>query len=129
MKFNLHICITVDTEMKRAFDEYTVYEFSDRELVAELCNRLKEARRSCCFSQHDLSEASGVSIASIKRIEAGTAGDLTLGTVIGILRATGLLEGLARLVPELPESPFLNDTADGQRKQCRRAYRRIANGK
>lgn len=121
-----YICIINDTDMKGWFDEYTVYEFSDEEIIGELCKRLKAARRGCCYSQQDLAGLSGVSIASIKRIETGSVKDLNVCTLIKLMRPMGMLEGFANLVPEVPESPFLED-GDGEtkKKYCRKAYRRI----
>ena len=112
--------------MKGWFDEYTVYEFSDEGIIGELCERLKSARRGCCYSQQDLAGLSGVSIASIKRIETGSVKDLNVCTLIKLMRTMGMLEGFANLIPEVPESPFLED-GDGKtkKKYCRKAYRRI----
>jgi transcriptional regulator with XRE-family HTH domain len=114
--------------MQSGFDEYTVRDLSDGEIVGELCKRLKALRRSCCFSQQELSERSGVSIASVKRIETGAAKDINILTIIRLLRAMGMLDGVAGLVPEVPESPFLEDGKTGLlRQRCRKSYRRLGN--
>lgn len=110
--------------MKVAFDRYTIYDFSDEAIILELCGKVRNLRRSCCISQTELAQKSGVSIASIKRIEAGTITDLNVGTLIKILRACGNLEGMADLVPDVPESPFLINQKTGKtRKYCRSSYK------
>ena len=112
--------------MKITFDEYTIYEFSDEEIVHELCRKLKSVRRSCCYSQQDLSELSGVSIASIKRIETASVNDINVGTLIKVMRTTGMLDGFSRLLPDVPESPFMTDRPGEEvRKHCRKSYRSL----
>lgn len=106
--------------MKTPLDRYTIYDFSDEAIVSEICRKVKALRRSCCVSQQEFAERSGVSIASVKRIEAGTIADLNIGTLIKIMRACGVLERFADLVPDVPESPFLTDRKTGtMRKNCK----------
>ncbi|MCF0164387.1 MAG: helix-turn-helix domain-containing protein [Bacteroidales bacterium] len=113
--------------MKKPLDRYTIYDFSNEEIVSEICRKVKALRRSCCFSQQEFAERSGVSIASVKRIEAGTIADLNIGTLIKIMRACGVLEGLADLIPEVPESPFLTDRKSGaKRKNCKSTLKTVA---
>lgn len=110
--------------MKTTFDRYTIYDFSDEAIIHELCGKIRKLRRSCCVSQSEIAQKSGVSIASIKRIEAGTITDLNICTLIKILRACGNLEGMAELIPDVPESPFLIDQKTGKvRKNCRSSYK------
>lgn len=110
--------------MKTTLNRYTIYGFSDEAIVTEICRKVKALRRSCCVSQQEFAERSGVSIASVKRIEAGTISDLNIGTLIKIMRACGVLEGFADLVPDVPESPFLTDSKSGaKRKNCKSNYK------
>lgn len=110
--------------MKTVFDRYTIYDFSDEAIILELCKKIRKLRRSCCMSQTEFAQKSGVSIASIKRIEAGTVTDLNLCTLIKILRACGKLDGMAELIPDVPDSPFLIDPKTGKaRKNCRSSYK------
>lgn len=77
------------------------------------------------MSQTDFATRSGVSVASIKRIESGAVKDLNVVTMIKIMRTAGALEGFADLVPELPESPFMKSPNEGSvRRNCRKTYRR-----
>ena len=110
--------------MKKVFDRYTIYDFSDEAIILVLCEKIRKLRRSCCISQTELAQKSGISIASIKRIEAGTVPDFNICTLIKILRACGKLEGMAELIPDVPESPFLIDPKKGKtRKNCRSSYK------
>lgn len=88
-------------------DEQVIYQISDSEIIGELQRRLAKMRRSCCFSQQKLADLSGVSIATIKRLESGMSPDMSIAVVIRLLRTMTRLEGVGQLVPEVPESPFL----------------------
>lgn len=100
--------------MKRLYDTYTIYEFSDECIVKEICKRVKSIRLSCCFSQQEFADKAGVSIVTIKRIESCKVSDIALSTLLKILRISGTLEGVVGLVPELPDSPFLINEKTGK---------------
>ena len=87
--------------MKKLYDTYSIYEFSDESIVKEICKRVKAIRLSCCFSQQEFADKAGVSIITIKRIESCKVNDITLSTLLKILRISGTLEGVVGLVPEL----------------------------
>ena len=72
--------------MKRLYDTYTIYEFSDECIVKEICKRVKSIRLSCCFSQQEFADKAGVSIITIKRIESCKVSDIALSTLLKILR-------------------------------------------
>jgi len=97
-------------------DEQLIYQVSDAEIIKELQQRLVNMRRSCCFSQKRLSELSGVSVATIKRLETHSSKDLAMTVVIRLLRTMTMLEGVSFLIPEVPESPFLRK-GSGNNKQ------------
>lgn len=111
--------------MKKLFDTYTIYELSDECIIQEICKRVKAIRRSCCFSQQEFADKTGVSIATIKRIESCKVSDIALSTLLKILRVSGTLEGIVGLVPELPKSPFLINEKTGKRIQRISSKRKI----
>lgn len=110
--------------MKRLFDGSFIYEWTDEEIISVICGRLRQLRRSCCLSQTAFAERTGVSLATVKRIESRKVTDLSLRTVIKICRAVGALEGVSDLVPERPDSPFLT-SEKGKRKYCKEKYKDI----
>lgn len=103
--------------MKKIFAKDMIYDFSDDDIIQELCQKLKSIRLSCCFSQQELAEKCGVSIITIKRIESGKANDITMGTLLKIMRVSGTLEGVVDILPDLPASPYLINEKTGQRIQ------------
>ena len=65
---------------------------TNRDVVAELCRRIRARRIELRMSQEDLASAAHIGIATLKRIEAGQPATLT--TTVSLLRALG---GLAQL--------------------------------
>ncbi|MDB5438397.1 MAG: Cro/CI family transcriptional regulator [Caulobacteraceae bacterium] len=91
---------------------------SDEAVLAELGQRLQQARLDQRLTQAQLARAAGVSKRTLERLEDGEAGQLT--NLIRCLRALGRLEDLERLIPEAPINPI--DLLDyGRRAQRRRA--------
>ena len=111
---------------EKLYDTYSIYEFSDESIVKEICKRVKAIRLSCCFSQQEFADKAGVSIITIKRIESCKVNDITLSTLLKILRISGTLEGVVGLVPELPDSPFLINEKTGKRIQRINSKRKMA---
>lgn len=103
--------------MKKAFDKSMIYNFTDDEIIMALCQKVKSIRLSCCFSQQEFADKCGISSITIKRIESGKSKDITLGTLLKIMRVSGTLDGITDLIPDLPESPYLFNDRTGQRIQ------------
>ena len=83
------------------------YECSTPELVRLLGTRFREYRLRCGLTQSEVAERSGVGMTTIHKFENGTAGNLSLSTFLLLLKVVGRLEALDALMPELPESPYL----------------------
>ena len=66
--------------MKRLYDKYTIYQFSDESIITEICKRIKMMRLSCCFSQQEFADKAVVSIITIKRIESYKVNDLSFAS-------------------------------------------------
>lgn len=87
-------------------DALMIYESTDEQILGEIRRRLARMRRSCCLSQEELAQRSGVSIATIKRIEGQAQQDISMSILIKLLRSMTQLEGVGALVPKLPDSPY-----------------------
>ena len=77
---------------------------TDSAVLEELGARLRSARLERNLSQAALAEAAGIGRVTLQRIEEGTTGS-SLPSLIRILRALDLSDGLDRLVPEPTPSP------------------------
>jgi transcriptional regulator with XRE-family HTH domain len=76
----------------------------DEDVLAELGARLERVRLERNVTQRELAAAAGVGRKAVQRIEAGES--ITLTSLVRMLRALGLLEGLERLIPATTPSPI-----------------------
>ena len=90
-----------------------IYDYMDnlsyttnQDIIALLCQRLKEYRLAARISQREMAEKSGVSLTTISHLEQGMNRNITLNNFISILRVLGLEQRLSELLPELPVPPM-----------------------
>ena len=102
MDISLYIC-----------EEIAIYRYMDnlsyttnQDIIALLCQRLKEYRLAARISQREMAEKSGVSLTTISHLEQGVNRNLTLNNFISLLRVLGLEQRLSELLPELPVPPI-----------------------
>lgn len=88
---------------------------SDRELLAELGRRLRDARLERNLSQEELAERAGVGRVTVQRMETGKSSSLI--SFVRALRALDLLGGLERLLPGPAPSPIDELERRGRRRQ------------
>ena len=79
---------------------------TNQDIIALLCQRLKEYRLAARISQKEMAEKSGVSLTTISHLEQGVNRNLTLNNFISLLRVLGLEQRLSELLPELPVPPI-----------------------
>ncbi len=88
---------------------------SDRAILEELGRRLRRERLNRNLTQSELSERSGVSVATIRKFEGGA--NVSLETLIALLRALGLVERLDAFLPAPPLSPIELAKLGGKRRE------------
>jgi len=91
------------------------YQGSDREVLAELGRRLRDARLERNLSQETVAEEAGIGRYTLQRMELG--GSPSLINFIRVLRALGLLGELERLLPGPTPSPIDELERRGRRRQ------------
>ncbi len=91
------------------------YEYSIPELIALLGQRFKDYRLRSEMTQKDVAEQSGITINTIHKFENGKAGNMSLGTLLLLMKAIGCINQLGEIMPELPESAYLIN--DGKKIQ------------
>jgi transcriptional regulator with XRE-family HTH domain len=88
---------------------------SDSAILEEIGRRLARTRLERNLSQEQLAAESGVSKATIERLEAGAPIKST--SLIRVLRSLGRLDALDRLLPEPLPSPVERLKLQGRRRQ------------
>lgn len=59
------------------------------------------------ITQQQLSEMTAISIPTIYKFENGKTSDMSLSTLLKLMKAIGLSDNWTQLLPQLPESPYL----------------------
>lgn len=95
---------------------------SDSVVLEEIGRRLARVRLERNLSQEQLAAESGVSKATIERLEAGAPIKST--SLIRVLRSLGRLDALDRLLPEPLPSPVERLRLQGRRRQRARSPRK-----
>lgn len=80
--------------------------YSDSEIIQILGERLRKYRIALGLTQAELSAKAGVSKMTIHKFESGTAGNISMQTLLSLLRYTGLLGNFEALIPDVPASPY-----------------------
>ena len=96
-----------------------LYEYSTPELVRMLGSRFREYRMRCNLTQREVAEQTGIGMTTIHKFENGSAGNISLSTLILLLKVVGQINALDDLMPELPESPYLMKKGDKKVQRIR----------
>jgi len=80
-------------------------EMSNKAILLEMGNRIRNFRIRKNMQQQELATASGVNVTTIQRLENGFP--VTTEKLISILRVLDLLENIEGLLPTPPLSPIL----------------------
>jgi putative transcriptional regulator len=88
---------------------------TEKQILAALAKRLKAFRIRKQFTQKELAEKSGVSLATIQKIEQGKS--VSLHLLLSVLRSLKLLANLETLVPDVSISPIELLKQQGTKKQ------------
>ncbi|UII20787.1 helix-turn-helix domain-containing protein [Fulvivirga ligni] len=90
---------------------------SDKEILAELGRRFKEARINSSFTQQELAKHTGVSRTTITRLEGGLG--ISLTHFIALIRAVDHINDLSKIINVRqfidPEKEFKKQQAQSKR--------------
>lgn len=80
---------------------------SPAEIVRTLGKRYREYRMMMNFTRKQISEQTGLSMTTLYKIETGKLTDVSMSTLLKLLRTVGMYGNWTKLLPEMPESPYL----------------------
>ena len=83
-----------------------IYQYSTTEIIHILGSRVRMYRIRIGLTQKELSERAGISIPTLQAFEGGNNNDMSLTTLLRILRVLGQLDGVNSLLPNIPDSPY-----------------------
>jgi transcriptional regulator with XRE-family HTH domain len=90
------------------------YSMTDRGIAAEIGNRIKSLRLRKNLTQQQMSEATALSLNTIKSLESGKG---TLLNLIIVLREIGVLDTIDSFIPETLISPLQLAKRQGKKRQ------------
>jgi transcriptional regulator with XRE-family HTH domain len=90
------------------------YSMTDKGIGAEIGSRIKSLRLRKNMTQHQVAEAAGLSLNSIKALESGKG---KLSSLIAVLRELGALDSLDVFIPDIPVSPLQLAKTQGKKRQ------------
>ncbi len=77
------------------------------EIVRSLGRRFRDYRMRLNMTQQDIADRTALSIPTIYKFESGRLTDMSMATLLKLLRAIGMDRNWDSLLPDLPESPYL----------------------
>lgn len=77
------------------------------EIIRNLGERFRDFRMRRDMTQQQVSDLTTISIPTIYKFETGRMTDMSLVTLLKLLRVIGLDGNWNELIPDLPESPYL----------------------
>ncbi len=69
--------------------------------------RFRDYRLRLRMTRKEVSEAASIGMTTLYKFESGNMTDISLSTLLRLLKAIGLNDKWDSLLPELPESPYL----------------------
>ena len=90
------------------------YSMTDNGILVEIAHRIRSLRLRRNLTQKQLSEATALSLNTIKSLESGKG---KLGTLVAVLRELGTLNALENFIPDVPVSPLQLAKKRGKKRQ------------
>jgi len=85
--------------------------------VRLLGERFRSYRMTSMQTQQEIADKSGLTIQTIRRFESGKARNLTVSSLVALMKTIGMISNFDELLPEIPLSPYLIDEIKGKEKQ------------
>ena len=83
-----------------------IYGDTNAQIISRMGSNCKRYRIAANLTQQELADNAGVGIATVKNFENGKLRNVTLDSLLRMMRAIGILEQIEGVLPELPVSPF-----------------------
>lgn len=93
------------------------------QIISELGKSFKRYRLYARMTQAEVSKQSGTNLTTIKLFENGRLHNITMVSLISLMKAVGQANDIKNLLPEMPPSPYLIE------KMQKKEKRRVRHGK
>lgn len=79
------------------------------DVIRNLGLRFRDYRMRMRMTRKEVSEAASIGMTTLYKFESGNMTDISLSTLLRLLKVIGLNENWDALLPELPKSPYMYD--------------------
>ena len=76
------------------------------DIIRNLGLRFRDYRLRLRMTRKEVSEASSVGMTTLYKFESGKMTDMSISSLLRLLKVIGLSENWEAIIPELPESPY-----------------------
>lgn len=98
----------------------TIYDYSTPEIISRMGEQFRIYRAALGMTLSDVAEQSGLSLMTVQRFENGVSKDVSLSTLVRLLRTIHRLEDLQSVLPSIPESPYYQSSKTVKRVRHKR---------
>lgn len=76
------------------------------EIIRNLGMRFRDYRLRLRMTRKEVSDASSISMTTLYKFETGNITDISMSTLLRLLRVIGMYDNWEAIIPDLPESPY-----------------------
>lgn len=91
------------------------------EVIRNLGLRFRDYRLRLRMTRKEVAETASIGMTTLYKFETGNMTDISFSTLMRLLKVIGLGENWDRLLPVLPESPYLYDDHEKKRQRVRKS--------
>ena len=89
------------------------------DVIRNLGLRFRDYRLRLRMTRKEVSETSSIGMTTLYKFESGKMTDISVSTLLRLLRVIGLGENWNAIIPELPESPYNYNEKDKKIQRIR----------
>jgi transcriptional regulator with XRE-family HTH domain len=84
-----------------------------------LGSRFRDYRMAMLLTRKQVAERTGIGMTTLYKFETGNISDMSVSTLLRLLRAIDLYSNWQQIIPEMPESPYLYDDKYKKKQRIR----------
>ena len=91
------------------------------DIIGNLGLRFRDYRLRLRMTRKEVAEATSIGMTTLYKFESGNMTDISFSTLMRLLKVLGLDENWDKLLPELPESPYLYNDKEKKIQRVRKS--------
>lgn len=91
------------------------------DIIGNLGLRFRDYRLRLRMTRKEVAEATSIGMTTLYKFESGNMTDISFSTLMRLLKVLGLEENWDKLLPELPESPYLYNDKEKKIQRVRKS--------